>query len=124
MIAAFIGAIFSKYMGYDFAGGMIFTTSFSTIIWLVATFVTKPESDETLKKFYAKVHPMGNWKRFSDGIPSPDGLLPSLVNIVMSVLAIFFFLYGLGQIFFFNIGTGIFFLLGGCIFVWAVVRRI
>jgi hypothetical protein len=42
----------------------------------------------------------------------------------MSLAAIFFFLYGLGQILFFNIGTGIGFLLGGCIFVWAVVRRI
>lgn len=124
MIAAMIGAVFSNQMGYDFATGMIFTTAFSTIAWLFATFLTKPESDETLKKFYAQVHPMGNWKRFSDGIPSPDGLLPSLVNIAMSLLAIFFFLYGLGQILFFNMGTGIGFLLGGCIFVWAVVRRI
>jgi SSS family transporter len=124
MIAAMIGAIFSNQMGYDFSTGMIFTTTFSTVIWLSATFITKPESDETLKKFYAKVHPMGNWKRFSDGIPSPDGLLPSLINIGMSVGAIFFYLFGLGQIFFFNIGTGIGFLIGGCIFVWAVVRRI
>jgi SSS family transporter len=124
MIAAMIGAIFSNQMGYEFAWSMIYTTAFSTIAWLIATFITKPESDETLKKFYAKVHPMGNWKRFSDGIPSPDGLIPSLINIAMSLSAIFFFLYGLGQIFFFNIGTGIAFLVGGCIFVWAVVRRI
>ncbi|HBQ58766.1 MAG TPA: hypothetical protein DD671_03855, partial [Balneolaceae bacterium] len=124
MIAAMIGAVFSNHMGYEFAWSMIYTTAFSTIAWLIATFITKPESDETLKKFYAKVHPMGNWKRFSDGIPSPDGLIPSLINIAMSLLAIFFFLYGLGQIFFFNIGTGIAFLIGGCIFVWAVVRRI
>ncbi|MAO66587.1 MAG: hypothetical protein CL666_16470 [Balneola sp.] len=124
MIAAMIGAVFSNQMGYEFAWSMIYTTAFSTIAWLIATFISKPESDETLKKFYAKVHPMGNWKRFSDGIPSPDGLIPSLINIAMSLLAIFFFLYGLGQIFFFNIGTGIAFLIGGCIFVWAVVRRI
>ena len=123
MIAAMIGAVFSNQMGYEFAWSMIYTTAFSTIAWLIATFISKPESDETLKKFYAKVHPMGNWKRFSDGIPSPDGLIPSLINIAMSLLAIFFFLYGLGQIFFFNIGTGIAFLIGGCIFVWAVVLR-
>lgn len=124
MIAAMIGAIFSNQMGYEFAWSMIYTTAFSTIAWLIATFITKPESDETLKKFYAKVHPMGNWKRFSDGIPSPDSLLPSLINIAMSLAAIFSFLYGLGQIFFFNIGTGIGFLVAGCVFVWAVVRKI
>ncbi|WP_428235718.1 sodium:solute symporter family protein [Gracilimonas sp.] len=124
MIAAFAGAVFSNQMGYDFSGSMIFTTTFSTIIWLAATFVTKPESEETLKKFYAKVTPMGSWSGYRDGNYTTDRLLPQLVNIGMSLGAIFFFLYGLGQIFFFNTGTGIGFLLGGCIFVWAVVRKI
>lgn len=124
MIGAFIGAVISKYLNYDFATGMIFTTAFSTVIWLVATFITKPESDATLKNYYAKVRPMGNWKRFSDGVESTDRLLPSLINIAMSIGAIFFFLYGLGQIFFGNIGSGIAFLVGGFLFVWAVVRKI
>jgi Na+/proline symporter len=124
MIAAMLGAVFSNQMGYNFADGMIITTVFSTIAWLIATFITKPESDETLKKFYAKVTPMGSWSGYREGVLSPDRFLPQLINVVMSVAAIFFFLYGLGQIFFFNVGTGIGFLLGGCIFVWAVVRKI
>ncbi len=124
MIAAMIGAVFSNQMGYSFEDGMIITTAFSTVSWLIATFVTRPESDETLKRFYAKVTPMGSWKGYRDGVLSPDRLLPQLINVVMSLLAIFFFLYGLGQILFFNVGTGIGFLVGGCIFVFAVVRKI
>ncbi|MAL17994.1 MAG: hypothetical protein CL670_00915 [Balneola sp.] len=124
MIAAFIGAIFSNQMGYDFSASMIFTTAFSTVAWLIATFVTKPESEETLKKFYAKVTPMGSWSGYREGKTSPDRFLPQAINVVMSVLAIFFFLYGLGQIFFFNVGTGIGFLVGGCIFVYTVVKKI
>jgi SSS family transporter len=124
MVAAMIGAVYSNQMGYDFAGGMIFTTAFSTIIWLIATFITKPESDETLKKFYARVTPMGNWKRFSGGKESPDELLPSLINIVMSIGSIFGFLFGLGQIFFGNFLLGIACIIAGCILVWAVVRKI
>ena len=124
MIAAFVGAVFSNQMGYDFAGSMMFTTAFSTVSWLIATFVTRPESEETLKKFYAKVTPMGSWDGYKNGNYSTDRLLPQLINIAMSLLAIFFFLYGLGQIFFFNIGTGIGFLLGGCIFVYTVVKKI
>lgn len=124
MIAAMIGAVFSNQMGYDFAGGMIFTTTFSTVVWLIATFITKPESDETLTKFYSKVTPMGNWSRFSGGKKSPDELLPSLINIVLSIGAIFGFLFGLGQIFFGNILLGIGCILAGCILVWSVVRKI
>ncbi len=124
MIAAMIGAVFSNQMGFNFADGMIVTTAFSTVCWLVATFVTKPESYETLSTFYAKVTPMGNWTRFAEGKTSPDRLLPSLINIAMSLLAIFFFLYGLGQIFFFNMGTGIGFLTAGCVFVYAIVKKI
>jgi len=124
MIAAMIGAVYSNYMGFDFSGGMIFTTGFSTVVWLIATFITKPESDETLERFYAKVTPMGNWKRFSGGKTSPDQLLPSLVNIILSIASIIGFLFGLGQIFFGNILFGISCLIIGCVLVWAVVRKI
>lgn len=124
MIAAMIGAVYSNYMGFDFSGGMIFTTGFSTVVWLIATFITKPESDETLERFYAKVTPMGNWERFSRGKKSPDQLLPSLINIILSIASIFGFLFGLGQIFFGNILFGISCLIIGCVLVWAVVRKI
>ncbi len=50
--------------------------------------------------------------------------MPSLVNIVISVLAIFFFLYGLGQIFFGSILLGVILFVVGSVFVWMVVRRI
>lgn len=124
MIAAFIGAIFSNQMGYDFAGGMIFTTTFSTIAWLIATFITKPESQDTLEGFYEKVKPMGNWARFSKGLQSSDRLLPSMINIAWSLGAITAFLYGLGQIFFFNVALGIGCLIAGCGMVYRVVQKI
>lgn len=125
MVAAALGAYISKLIGLDFADGIIFTTIFSTIIWLIATFVTKPESDKTLQKFYATVHPMGKgWARFSDGVASQDRLLPDVINIIMSITSILAFLYGMGQIFFGNVGEGIGFLVAGSVLIWAVVRKI
>lgn len=124
MIAAAAGSVYANYAGYDFASSIIFTTIFSTIIWLSVTFLTPRESDETLRRFYRKVKPMGGWKKYSDGAASEDRLLPSVINIAMSLASIFFFLYGLGQIFFGNPGSGIAFLIGGCVFVGAVVKRI
>lgn len=125
MIAAFVGAIFSKLIGLDFAGSMIFTTIFSTIIWLVITFVTKPETDETLKKYYTQVRPMGKgWVKFSGGMLSHDSLFPALINVAISMISIIFFLVGMGEIFFGDRIAGISFLVGGTIGIWSVVRKI
>lgn len=125
MIAAFIGAVISKFMGFDFAYSMIFTTSFSTIIWLVATFITKPESEETLKKFFAQVRPMGKgWAPYSNGLISHERLLPIFINIAISLMVIIFFLLGMGELFFGDLIKGSSYIIGGVIGVWAVVRKI
>ena len=41
----------------DFAWIMIFTVSITTAVWLAVTFLTKPESKETLVAFYRRTHP-------------------------------------------------------------------
>lgn len=124
MIAAMAGAIFSNQMGYEFANGMIFTTAFSTIAWLIATFVTRPESQETLERYYAKVTPMGNWKAFSKGEKSEDQLLPSMLNVAGSFLAILSYLFGLGQILFGHVIGGFFLIVAGTVILWMIVKKI
>ncbi len=125
MIVAFIGALIAKYFEFGFENGMIFTTSISTIAWLIATFVTKPESDETLTAFFAQVRPMGKgWKPFSNGIISHDSLKPALINVVISLMSILFFLYGMGEIFFGDWIAGVCFIIGGSIAVWKVARSV
>ena len=43
---------------------LLIAVSGTTIVWLVATFVTKPETMETLYNFYQKTHPGGpGWKK-------------------------------------------------------------
>ena len=130
MIAAFVGAIISKVTGLEilgstFAGGMIFTTTFSTIIWLTATFVTKPESEETLKKYFIQVRPMGRgWTNYSNGLFSQDRLLPALFNVAVSAMAIIFFLLGIGELFFGDWLKGAGFLAVGSFALWVIVRKI
>tara|TARA_R110000868_G_scaffold259361_16_gene517533 strand:+ start:3125 stop:4828 length:1704 start_codon:yes stop_codon:yes gene_type:complete len=125
MFAAFFGAVFSKILDFDFATSMIFTTTFSTIIWLVVTFVTKPESRETLEKYYKQVRPMGKgWKTFSSGQLSHERLLPALLNVAVSLMAILFFLFGMSELFFGDRIAGTSFLIGGCLATWNIVRKI
>jgi len=48
----------------DFGKRLIFTTSFTAVIWLLTLFFTEPESEETLNKFVMQVKPPGpGWKK-------------------------------------------------------------
>ncbi|ASV30278.1 sodium:solute symporter family protein [Maribacter cobaltidurans] len=53
--------IFPEWANYPFI--VVVTTA----IWLLATFMTSPESDETLRSFYKKIQPGGpGWKKVVD----------------------------------------------------------
>ena len=49
-----------------YAKTALITGLITTIAWLIATFVTKPESQQTLIGFYKRVHPtVYGWKRIA-----------------------------------------------------------
>ena len=61
-MAPFFAYAFSKYyLGWEFPNSFFLTVGFTTVTWLVVTFVTKPEPMEHLLKFYTKVLPEGSW---------------------------------------------------------------
>ncbi|MDG2126254.1 MAG: hypothetical protein P8J87_21310 [Verrucomicrobiales bacterium] len=76
----------------------------TTVIWLVATFLTRPESEETLKNFVARTSPPGsNRSRFEGPDHVPDGhsagrdLLQTFfgsIIIIGAILTTGYFLYG------------------------------
>ena len=54
-------ALFPSYLKFPIIVGL------STIVWLVVTYVTKPEKEETLFSFYKKIQPGGpGWKTVLD----------------------------------------------------------
>ena len=55
------------------------TTAVTTIVWLAATFGTRPEPREKLAAFYAKVRPAGpGWKRIAgaEAVAEKRGEIP------------------------------------------------
>jgi len=50
--------------------GLLF--GMSIVVLLTVTLLTPPESEETLKRFYARCRPPGFWKPISDVVPLPD----------------------------------------------------
>lgn len=61
-------------------GILLFTTAFTTIIWITVTFLTPIESEATLKKFYLQVKPQGAWNTIREklGEPKEKSQIPML----------------------------------------------
>ena len=80
-IAPFFAYSFCKFwleehMGNEFVvnnGTLFVTVGFTTVVWLIVTYLTAPTEDLTLSKFYNLVKPLGSWSRFRNSNEStPD----------------------------------------------------
>lgn len=84
-------------------GILLFTTLFTTIIWLLVTFLTKPEHDDTLKKFYEQVEPQGAWNSIREklNIPRTKSQIPVLILCWLSAVSLTYStLFFIGKIIF------------------------
>ena len=58
-----ITSVFPYFKIEDFGARLLFTTSFTAVIWLLTLFFTEPESEGTLNKFVRQVKPPGpGWR--------------------------------------------------------------
>jgi solute:Na+ symporter, SSS family len=86
----------------DYAKAMLITTAVATTTWLAVTFLTQPESDAVLEKFYRRVRPGGpGWRRVARQLgygkdPIPGGAL-SWINWVAGVAAVYASVFGVGE---------------------------
>jgi SSS family solute:Na+ symporter len=87
----------------DYAIAMLITVGVTTAVWLTVTFLTAPESPETLERFYRRVRPGGaGWRRVAEGLgfrndPIPGGVL-SWVNWVAGVVAVYSAVFSVGAL--------------------------
>lgn len=81
-ITPFVAYAVSKFiLNIEFPQSFFFTIGTTTVVWLLVTFLTRPESDETLLSFYQKVQPQGCWHpvRKKLNAPASSSLLPLFV---------------------------------------------
>lgn len=133
MIASFVVSIIAIQMvkGRFPAGDlrsdawvMLSTVAVSTVIWLSVTYLTKPEPEAVLEKFYRRVRPGGpGWRRISEkagfgreGIPG--GAL-AWTNWIAGIIAVYSSLFGIGKIVLGETVTGLLLLLlSAAAFAW------
>jgi Na+/proline symporter len=109
MAASLVTSVVLATFGYDlgdpgkatYAQTMLITVLVTSVVWLAVTFLTPPETEATLERFYRRVRPGGpGWRHVSrrlgfanDGIPG--GAL-SWVNWVAGVLAVYCAVFAVG----------------------------
>jgi len=71
-------------------GILLFTASFTTFVWVIITFITPREDEETLKNFYLKVEPDGAWNnvRSKLELPQKKSQIPSLIICWISSISL------------------------------------
>jgi Na+/proline symporter len=109
MVTSFVTSVILHFAGVnatdtssgDYALAMLLTVGATTMVWLTVTYLTSPEADAVLDRFYRRVRPGGpGWRPvarrlgFGDD-PIPGGAL-SAVNWVAGVIAVFTALFGVG----------------------------
>jgi len=109
--------LFEDYMEYPFV--VIVTTC----LWLIVTFITKPESDKVLINFYSKIRPGGpGWnkvliksnitKEKSENKALIDGLYAMIIGSVL----IYSIMFSTGYLLYGEINLGLFFMVNSVIF--------
>ena len=115
----------------DFAWIMIVTVSITTAVWLAVTFLTKPESTDTLVAFYRRTHPSATgWRPVAklapEVRPSKDGAA-NLIDWISGCVLIYGILFGVGKLLLKDFTAGsILLALGlaaGAVIYWDLSRR-
>jgi solute:Na+ symporter, SSS family len=89
---------------------LLITVAVTTVVWLVVTFVTKPEAEDTLTRFYAKVRPSGaGWGPIAKLVPggSEDNLGIALLDWFAGLGLVYGTLFGIGRLVLGELGQGL-----------------
>ena len=72
----------------------------TTIVWLIATYFTPPEDEETLRNFVKKVNPGGpGWTKYSnDESTEPWPIPKGILSMLLGCIAVYGILLGVGQL--------------------------
>jgi hypothetical protein len=100
-IAPFIGYFIANYLlALEYPFNFLFTVGFSTICWLIATFMTAPTDKKTLQHFYNKVKPDGGWSKFRKPEDPKTKLTPLFICWISSIVMVYSILFSIGDFIF------------------------
>ena len=111
MISSLIIAVYMNFGGLEIPGWLkiVYGAGITTIVWIIATYVTPPDDDETLQNFVNKINPGGpGWKKYSSSVASETWEVPKgILSMVLGCFSVYGLLLGVGQLIYGNFYPGI-----------------
>ncbi|HXS95302.1 MAG TPA: sodium:solute symporter family protein [Candidatus Limnocylindrales bacterium] len=138
MLCAFITSVGLQVFGglnsdkpVEFAWIMIITVAVTTVVWLTVTFLTRPEPDETLLKFYHRARPgVAGWRpvaKLAPDVKASGAGWQSALDWFAGCVLIYGILFGTGKLLLGETGLGAGLLLlglaGGAVIYWDLSHR-
>ncbi len=125
------GVAFTGNDALVYAKKTLITGGITTIAWLVVTFLTPAESNQTLVAFYRRVHPtVYGWRTVAKLVPElPEikDVAGNAFNWLMGVVLVYSCLFGIGKVVFGQWLEGVLLLalagLAGYLIFWDLSRR-
>ena len=110
MISSLIIAGYMNFGGLEIPGWLkiVYGAGITTIVWIIATYVTPPDDDETLQNFVNKINPGGpGWKKYSSGVTTEPWEVPKgILSMALGCFSVYGLLLGVGQLIYGNIFPG------------------
>jgi solute:Na+ symporter, SSS family len=114
-----------------YAKSALITGGVTTLVWVATTFLTRPESEQTLVAFYRRVHPsVYGWKHVAKLAPELSEVRDFSSNAfdwVLGVVLVYGCLFGIGKLVFQQWAWGMLLLtiagLAGYLIFWDLSRR-
>jgi solute:Na+ symporter, SSS family len=110
----------------QFPETLYYIVAATTVVWLAVTLLTRPVDEETLKRFFRRVHPGGpGWSRVAALVPEvrPDSGYPALfVDWIAGVALIYSTLFAVGSFLFGAYGRALLCTAVAAVSVWLIHR--
>ncbi len=120
--------VFSGSSTVVFAKTALTSTLVTTLVWIIVTFLTKPEPDTILTSFYRKVRPqITGWRpvaALAPEVAQTHGLGRNLWCWILGTVMTYSALFGVGKILLFHWWLGSFLLLLGAVSAWLISREL
>ena len=102
MVSSLCIAFYFNFIDQSFAGWekIVIGAILTTVVWVIATYFTPPDDEETLQNFVKKVNPGGpGWSRYSHGVSSEPWPVPNgILCMMLGCFAVYGVLLGVGQL--------------------------
>lgn len=117
---------FRLFTDIEFPESMFFIVAMTSVVWLAVTYATRPTDDETLKRFYRRVHPGGKgWARIAVMMPEVKGdshYRGLFLNWMAGIVLVYMMLFGIGKLILGQAGLGSLFVGIGLLAAWVIYR--